>query len=156
MRLLFLLLGEFYMTIVPYLHKAQYYETDQMGIIHHSNYIRWFEEARVDYLEQVGMGYGEMERHGISSPVLAVTCEYKTMTRFGETVRIAVWVAEYTGVKLRVAYRVEDAATGQLRCTGESRHCFLNREGRPVSLKRAAPQYHETFLAMLQAGQPAE
>ena len=43
------------MQIVPYEHKAQYYETDKMGIIHHSNYIRWFEEARIDYMEQAGI-----------------------------------------------------------------------------------------------------
>ena len=45
-----------------YEHKTQYYETDQMGIIHHSNYIRWFEEARMDMMEQMGMGYAEMEK----------------------------------------------------------------------------------------------
>ena len=43
--------------MVPYDHKVQYYETDGMGIVHHSNYIRWFEEARVDLLEQLGFGY---------------------------------------------------------------------------------------------------
>ena len=41
----------------PYRHKVQYYETDQMGIVHHSNYIRWFEEGRIDLMEQMGLGY---------------------------------------------------------------------------------------------------
>lgn len=41
----------------PYLHKVQYYETDKMGIAHHSNYIRWMEEARVDFLEKIGWGF---------------------------------------------------------------------------------------------------
>ena len=72
----------------PYLHKAQYYETDGMGIIHHSNYIRWFEEARVDFLAQIGMPFEQVEARGIVSPVIRVVCEYKTMARFGETVRI--------------------------------------------------------------------
>lgn len=45
------------MMIRPYLHNAKYYETDQMGIIHHSNYIRWFEEARIDYMNQIGLTY---------------------------------------------------------------------------------------------------
>ena len=48
-----------------YTHQAQYYETDQMGIIHHSNYIRWFEEARIWYMHQVGADYREMEEMGI-------------------------------------------------------------------------------------------
>ena len=66
-----------------YRHKTQYYETDQMGIVHHSNYIRWFEEARTDFLEKLGMGYDRMEAEVIISPVLSVSCEYKTMTYFG-------------------------------------------------------------------------
>ena len=48
------------MNIKPYFHNAKYYETDQMSIIHHSNYIRWFEEARIDCLEQMGIPYDEM------------------------------------------------------------------------------------------------
>ena len=56
-----------------YQHKVQYYETDQMGIVHHSNYIRWFEEARTDYMERLGIGYEKMEEQGILSPVLSVT-----------------------------------------------------------------------------------
>ena len=58
-------------------------------------------------------------------PVLRVSCEYKTMARFGETVRISVRVTGYTGAKLFLAYRVEDAVSGELRCTGESSHCLL-------------------------------
>lgn len=46
----------------PYQHKVQYYETDQMKVVHHSNYIRWFEEARIDYMEQLGMPYGIWRR----------------------------------------------------------------------------------------------
>lgn len=53
------------MEVAVYEHKAQYYETDQMGIVHHSNYIRWFEEARVDLLEQLGIGYDVMENVNI-------------------------------------------------------------------------------------------
>lgn len=79
-----------------YRHKTQYYETDQMGIVHHSNYIRWFEEARTDFLEKLGMGYDRMEAEGIISPVLSVSCEYRTMTHFGETVAIAVALTNIT------------------------------------------------------------
>ena len=48
---------------MEYVHQAQYYETDQMGIIHHSNYIRWMEEARTDVLEQIGLPYDRSEEH---------------------------------------------------------------------------------------------
>ena len=45
----------------PYTHKVNYYETDKMGITHHSNYIRWMEEARIDFLESIGFGYDKLE-----------------------------------------------------------------------------------------------
>ena len=53
----------------PYHHTVQYYETDRMGITHHSNYIRWMEEARVDFLRQLGWGYDRLEAEEIISPV---------------------------------------------------------------------------------------
>ena len=56
----------------PYIHKVQYYETDKMGITHHSNYVRWMEEARIEFLDQIGWSYVRMEEEGIISPVLAV------------------------------------------------------------------------------------
>ena len=81
----------------PCLHKVQYYETDQMGVVHHSNYIRWFEEARTDLLERAGLGYDKMEERGIMVPVLAVSCEYKSSVRYGESVAIIPKVEAYTG-----------------------------------------------------------
>ena len=48
-----------------YIHKVQYYETDKMGITHHSNYIRWMEEARINYLEQNGWPYDKLEKERI-------------------------------------------------------------------------------------------
>ena len=58
--------------IKPYEHHAKYYETDQMGIIHHSNYIRWMEEARIAYMDELGFPYKKVEEAGIISPVLSV------------------------------------------------------------------------------------
>ena len=128
-----------------YEHKTQYYETDQMGIIHHSNYIRWFEEARCDMMEQMGLGYKLMEDCGIISPVLSMHCEYKSMTRFGETVEIRCILKEYNGIKMTVEYSITDKETRELRCVGESRHCFLSREGRPVSLKKQYLEMDKVF-----------
>ena len=79
----------------PYQHKVQYYETDRMGITHHSNYIRWMEEARVDFLEQLGWGYDRLEALGVGSPVLGVACSYKQPTTFHDTVEVTVCLKEY-------------------------------------------------------------
>lgn len=128
-----------------YEHKTQYYETDQMGIIHHANYLHWFEEARIDIMEQMGMGYDMMEKQGIICPVLAVRCDYKSMSRFGETVQVLTSLKEYNGIRMALEYTVIDKETAQVRCVGESRHCFLTRDGKPVSLKRNYIEMDKAF-----------
>lgn len=131
-----------------YEHKIQYYETDQMKIVHHSNYIRWFEEARVFWLETIDCGYDKLEALGIISPVLGVTAEYKSMSRFGETVQIETELVSYNGIKFAISYTIKDRATGVIRCVGQSTHCFLDQEGRPISLKRSHPDIHDIFVKM--------
>lgn len=124
----------------------QYYETDQMGIVHHSNYIRWFEEARVAFLEEIGYGYDVLEAAGIVSPVLSVNCVYQQSARFGDTVEILPSVRSFNGVRLFVAYTVVDAASGAVRAQGETSHCFLDREGRPLRLKKTHPDYYAALM----------
>lgn len=129
----------------PYEHRAQYYETDQMGVVHHSNYIRWFESARIDCMEQMGIPYGKMEEQGIISPVLTVSCEYRAMTRFGDTVLITPRIKSYNSVRLVLSYEIRDEKTGALNAAGETSHCFLNRDGKIVSLKKEAPETDAVF-----------
>lgn len=128
-----------------YEHQAQYYETDQMGIIHHSNYIRWMESARIWWMKEQGVDYKELERAGIISPVLEVSCQYKTMVHFEDTVLIELKIEKYNGVKLELSYRITDKETGELRSIGSSKHCFLNKDGAPVSLKKAYPEFDRAF-----------
>lgn len=135
----------------PYRHKAQYYETDQMGVAHHSNYLRWFEEARTDLLERAGLGYDKMEERGIMVPVLAASCEYKTSVRYGESVAIIPRVEAYTGLRMTLSYRVLDVESGELRATGETRHAFLDRDFRPSSLRRNHPDVDELMINLTNA-----
>ena len=120
-----------------------------MGIIHQSNYIRGFEEARTDRMRQMGIGYEEMEEQGIISPVLSVTCEYKSMSHFGDTVLIIPILKFYNGIRMTIEYSVTDKDTGELRCVGETRHCFLTRDGKPVSLKKSYLEMDRMFQKAL-------
>ncbi len=131
--------------MAKYIHKTQYYETDQMGIIHHSNYFRWFEEARVDFLEKMGYGYDRLEKDGIISPVLKISCEYKGMIRFNDSVEISLKLLEATPYKFKIYYEIIDFKEGGLRAIGESSHCYLNKEGVPVSIKKINPDFYEIF-----------
>ncbi len=126
-------------------HKVQYYETDQMKVVHHSNYIRWFEECRIEMMEQGGLGYEKMEAEGIICPVMSVSCRYEAMTKFGEVVQIIPTVEKFNGIRLVISYEVREKETGELRCTGESSHCFLNGKGRPVNLRKTSPSFYTMF-----------
>ncbi|NLG04832.1 MAG: acyl-CoA thioesterase [Clostridia bacterium] len=134
-----------------YEHKAQYYETDQMGIIHHSNYIRWMEEARIDLMEQCGCGYVKMEEAGVISPVLSIECKYQSMVYFGDTVRIKTTLLSYNGIKMEIGYEMQRVGDGAICFHGKSEHCFINREnGQLISLKKSQPDWHESFRALLE------
>jgi acyl-CoA thioester hydrolase len=132
-------------TITPYIREAKYYETDQMGIIHHSNYIRWFEEARMDFMEQMGFPYKKMEEYGILSPVLGVSCEYHAAVRFGEKVSITCRLCSFNGIKMKISYEIRNLETGELHTTGESSHCFVTKELKPLSLKKSLPEVYALF-----------
>lgn len=126
-----------------YVHKVQYYETDKMAIVHHSNYIRWFEEARVDWLEQIGCTMESIEEEGVLIPVMSVTCNYHSMVHFGESVIVKLRVEKFNGIKIEMAYEIVDEKTGELRTTGTSTHCFIDNEGKLLSLKKSRPEMYE-------------
>lgn len=121
----------------PYERETFYYETDQMGIIHHSNYIRWFEEARIEFLKQIGIPYDEMERRGLLIPVLGVSCKYQKAFRYGDTFQIYMKIQNFKGVKFSVEYEVYQKATNQLHATGTSDHGFVDANLMPVNIKNS-------------------
>ena len=131
-----------------YQHKVLYYETDKMGIVHHSNYIRWMEEARIDFLSQIGWDYKKLEESGVISPVTAVDCKYKHSTYFYDVITIAVWVEEFKGIKLKLCYEMKNEA-GLVVCEGRSEHCFLDENGRIISLKKEHPAFYEALTAQV-------
>ena len=131
-------------------HKTQYYETDQMGVVHHSNYIRWFEEARTNLLEQIGIGYDKMEQQGIISPVIGLSCEYKKTTRFSETVDITARITSLTGIKFSTYYEIIEKESGELRCKGETKNCFLDRAGKPLNIKKKYPEVYKLLHGELE------
>ena len=126
-----------------YIHKVQYYETDKMGITHHSNYIRWMEEARVDFLDSIGWGYAKLEQDGILSPVTGVECQYKHPTTFHDEVEITVTVEVFKGVRLVIGYTMTNKATGMPVLQGRTMHCFTDKNGRPIILKKQFPEFDD-------------
>ena len=126
-----------------YIHKVKFYETDKMGITHHSNYIRWMEEARIDFLEQIGLGYDILEKQGIISPVIGIECDYKFTTTFADEISICVNVKEFKGVKLIIEYSMKNIKTSDIVFVGISKHCFVNKDNKPIILKKDFPELDE-------------
>lgn len=138
----------------PYFRRANYYETDQMGIIHHSNYIRWFEEARLDYMRQAGLGYKEMEARGILMPVTEVSCKFILSIHFEEETEIRVNLVFFNGVRASFRYGVYALNSGKLAVSGESSHCFVDEKTRtPLHLKKRYPDFYEKGRCLLQEEQ---
>ena len=134
----------------PYMLKARYYETDQMGIIHHANYIRWMEEARIDMLNQMGYPYRRFEEMGYISPVLHAECEYKKSVKFDDEVKIVVSIQELGKLKFTLRYDIYNMSeSGVLSAYGTTRHCFLNKDGRPVMMNKEMKEFSDTMQKLL-------
>lgn len=133
-----------------YERNVNYYETDQMAVVHHSNYIRYFEEARVSFMDQVGYPYERLEREDILSPVIEVSCKYIHAIRFGDRIRIGVRLTKMSRVKCSFSYEITDAVTGEIRARGRSEHGYIGRDGKPVAMNREHPDFYNAFLAELE------
>lgn len=131
-----------------YKHIVQYYETDRMGITHHSNYIRWMEEARIDFLNQIGWSYQKLESEGLISPVTAIDCRFRANTGFADEVEIDVIVSELKSAVLKLKY-VMTKQDGQTVFEGRSEHCFLNESGRIVRLSKEQPAFYELLQSLV-------
>ena len=132
--------------IVPYEHHTKYHETDQQGIIHHSNYVKWLEDARMNLMEQLGLGYKQMETMELMSPILSMSIEFRSVVKFDDTVVIDTQLISYDGYKMEIAYRIYDKKTGEDRAIAKSKHCFVNKSGMPISLKRVYPELDTKFF----------
>lgn len=119
-----------------YIRNINYYETDNMGIVHHSNYLRYFEEARIDALDKMGLPYAEVERLGIMIPVLECECKYVKSAAFGMSLAIETTVTQFDGIRMEMSYKAFDVNNNDLIATGKTKHCFLNKNFRPVRLKK--------------------
>ena len=128
--------------IEPYIHKVKYYECDRMGVTHHSNYIRFMEESRIDMLDRIGYGFEKMEAEGVVSPVTEVHCSYKKTTTFQDEIAVEVFVEDISALKLRIGYVM--TCRGEVVFTGSSVHCFIEN-GRPVAFGKRFPGFIEAL-----------
>lgn len=114
--------------------RARYEESDQMGFIHHSNYIVWMELARIDLLRDCGIDYRELEEQGILLPVIDVYCKYVLPTYFDDKIRVHAAFTQVSFAKMRVDYLIY-RDNKDLLSYGHSGHGFITKaEKKPIKI----------------------
>ncbi|MCC6644598.1 MAG: acyl-CoA thioesterase [Polyangiaceae bacterium] len=102
-----------------------------MGIVHHSNYLQYFEAARVEWLKARGVSYDDWVRAGIHLPVVDARLRYQRPARFDDALVVAARVAEVTRVTVRFSYEITREADGVAVCDGETRLACVGQDMRP-------------------------
>ncbi len=131
-----------------YIHVVKYYETDRMGITHHSNYVRWMEEARIDFLDQIGWSYQKFEEEGLISPVTSIECKYRHTTTFPDVIHIEVFVKELRGIRLELSYKMTNDS-GKVVCEASSEHCFLGKDGKIIRIEKEYPEFYQLLSELV-------
>lgn len=131
--------------IKPYERKVFYYETDKMKVVHHSNYIRMFEESRVDFLNQAGLTFKAIEDFNVMVPVLSVECRYISPLVFDERFAVYSKIEKFNGVSLEISYRIISRDSGKLCAEGKSSHCFTDMNMKPIRTKANYPEIYRVF-----------
>ena len=137
------------MTDFTFIRRINYYETDRMGVVHHSNYIRFLEEARCKMLNFYKMPYSAFEKKGVMIPVLSVNCNFKQHITFDDVIEIKTSVKDFNGVRLTMGYNVIEQKTGNLVLIGETKHCFTDLNLKPVRLQKKIPDFYNQFINLL-------
>ena len=133
-----------------YYRRAVYYETDQMGVVHHSNYIRYFEEARVVFMHNIGCDVKELEELGVIIPNVDAYAKYLKPVKFFDEFYVDVKLVKFNGVKMEYDFEIRFCENDELACTGHTTHCFVNKDFKPISIKKSYPEYYKKFLDNIQ------
>jgi len=114
---------------MEFLYKIRYAETDQMGIVHHANYLLYLEQARIEWLEKKGVDYSQLEKDGIMLPVYNIEISYLKPLTFGDTVRVQVACSEPPSVKIGFEYKLFNTAD-ELIATAKVVLVFISAQSR--------------------------
>ena len=139
-----------------YHRRVRYYETDRMGVVHHSNYLRLIEDARMDWLEANVINYRKLEDLGVIIPCAAASGKFLAFLRYDDPFSVEVKLVQYSGVKMVFNYEVRNSDTGVLCYSGESTHFFstdsqrTGKEYAPMAIKHKFPELHQKFLDMVE------
>ena len=129
--------------------RVRYKETDQMGVVHHTNYYTWFEVARTEFMRNTGMNYRQMEENGVMLPLLETHCYYLQGARYDDLVTVRTWVSKYVGIRVTMDYEVIRDEDGAPLARGSTVHAFTDINLRPLNIKKKYPEIHKLFASLV-------
>ena len=128
----------------------RYAETDQMGIIHHSAYAIWYEQARTDFFNQIGMRYDEIEQMGIMTPLVELNCKYKRPAYYNQGVEIRTKIIELTPVKFTLEYNILDINENLINVGRTTLAWSDAKTFKIINLKKTHPEMYEKLEELVE------
>lgn len=136
--------------------RVQYYDTDKMQVVHHANYIRYFESARTEYLREEGIAYSEIEKCGVQIPILGVNAKYHVPAVYDELISISCRIVKLGFATMEIEYEIRNSETGELHVTGRTRHGIVDENYKPVALKKKCPAAYEKLQQLYKRDKEAD
>jgi acyl-CoA thioester hydrolase len=124
---------------------VKFSEIDKMGIVHHSNYPKWFEIGRRDYLKKAGVHSSTINCQGIYLPLSWLECKFKSPAKYGYKVTVITKISFMSCVKVGFEYEILNETKGKTLAVGKTVHSWTDRNIQPINIKKAAPQIYTTL-----------
>lgn len=124
--------------LVIYKHevRVRYQETDQMGIVYHSNYLIWFEVGRTELLRSLGYNYRQLEEDGVFLPVVSCESFFKCSAKYDDLLVIETKISEISGAKIVFSYNIYNKENSLLLTLGKTVHAFTTKQGKVINIKK--------------------
>jgi acyl-CoA thioester hydrolase len=127
--------------------RVRYKETDQMGVVYHSNYLVWMEVGRVELLRSRGHTYKQMEQDGFFLPVKEVHVKYRQSAKFDDIIVVETVIEEYRKASLKIGYRMYRKEDGNEIADGYTIHPFIDQKGKILRFNERLKAYFQKSLS---------
>ena len=124
--------------------RVRYAETDQMGVVYHTNYLVWCEVGRTDFIRARGMSYADIERTGVGLAVSELSARFHAAARYDNLIRVRTTLAEIRSRSITFDYVITNAETGERFVTARTALVSIDRAGKLVALPQRVRALFET------------
>ncbi len=122
--------------------KVSFFEMDNMFIVHHSNYLKWFEIGRRDYLRKAGIPLSYINRQGFFLPLSEMECKFKSPAKYGDELILITRIASMSCAKVMFEYSIINKSNGNTIATGKTVHAWTDKDIKPLNMEKAAPHIY--------------